>query len=103
MLLHGTNGRFVRIRFRGGESGSALVSDSPVIKHARNVADLRHFDLLDAPQGKVVILRTLKTEAESTDRAHKLPSVNAQMGNVILRSEEVRIPIRLEIGIAAAA
>ena len=103
MLLHGANGRFVRVRFCGGKSGGAFRRDSPVIEHAWDMTDLRRLDLLHAAQNQVVVLRAFEAEAESAHTSCQLSSVNAQMGDVVLRGEKVGVPVRLEIGIATAA
>ena len=74
-----------------------------MIEHAWDVTDLRCLDLLYAAQSQVVILRAFEARAESADAPCQLSSVNAQMGDVVLRGEEVWVPVGFKMRITTAA
>ena len=86
-----------RVVFLAGTDRSAAGQHSPVIQDARDVADLRGLDTLDEAQRKVVILCTLEPLPEATDLPHDVRAVHPEVGNQVMRQEEVVVPVALEV------
>src|SRR5690606_34692074 len=72
---------------------------APVIKHTRNVDDLFRRHMRQAAQEQVMILTSLHAGPEPSDTAKQTATIYAQMGNVVLREEQIGIPIALEVRI----
>ena len=76
---------------------------APVIEHHRNVHDAALGQPRDEAQRQVVILRAVEPRPKSTDGAHARGPISGKMCDQVVRQEEIRVPIRLEVGIAAQA
>src|SRR6476660_3935394 len=55
--------------------------------------DLRGLDLFDAAQSQIIILRTFEPDAKTTNLADQISSINAEVGDEILRQKKLGIPI----------
>src|ERR1700737_3973461 len=103
MLLHGANCSVVGVRFRSGEGRRALFGDAPMIENVRDMPDVSRIDPFNTTQCKIVVLRTFKPHTKSANVADERCGINAQVRNVVLRSEEVRIPIWLKVRVGTIA
>ena len=74
---------------------------APVVEDPRDVADVDGGDALSAAQQQVPVLCALHALAEAADLAHERRPVDAEMADVILRGEEHRIPVGLEVRLEA--
>ena len=74
-----------------------------MIKHTRYVDDLFRVCGFADSQHEIPVLRAVVTESESAQRTQDLHPIDAQMADVILRSQQDRIPVGLEIRMIAPA
>src|SRR5438105_3140699 len=73
------------------------MNGSPVIEHRRNVPDLLRPNPLDDTQGEVVVLAALESLPDSTDLTHEARAIHAEVADQVVGTEQIRVPIGLEI------
>ena len=91
--------RVVGVVFPPQPAGGRLARGAPVVEHARNVAHPRRGRELEHAERQVVVLGSLEALAESPGAAHELGSVHAEVADDVLRQEQVRAEVGLEIGV----
>lgn len=89
------------VGLRVGVVRGAFPMHAPVIEHPGHVVDLVRPDALDEAQRDVVVLGTLQALAEAADRLEDVGAIGAEMRHQVVRVEQVRVPVALEVRIPA--
>src|SRR3954467_7897106 len=76
---------------------------APVVKNTRNMSDLLRRNRVGHSQREIPILRALEAYAETARSAHGGGAINGEVREVVLAEQEVRIPIRFEVGIETSS
>ena len=98
-LLRGLRGVALRADEHRGRAGHA----APVVENLRDVPDAVAGGALDDAHREVPVLRALVADAESADIADEQRAVHAEVADVILDEEQVRVPVGLEVLVVAVA
>src|ERR1019366_4647027 len=74
-----------------------------MIKNPWDVSNMGGWDALNHAHGQIPVLGTLVAYAKTADLTDLGGAVNTEMADKVLTKKQVGIPIRLEVGIVAAA
>jgi hypothetical protein len=91
------------VAFRADQHGGGTGDAAPVIEDARDMADAVGGAALDNPHREIPILGPLIADAEAAHFADEQGAVDAEVADVVLDVEEIRVPVGLEIVVVAVA
>jgi hypothetical protein len=87
-----------------GIRGRGVGGLARVVEHLREVENLALVrDFGDAAEQQVVVVATVEPRPEPADRLHELSAVDRQVGDIVLRIEQVSREVRLEVRLTAPA
>ena len=76
-----------------------LTVHPPVVKHLRDMDNLRRLRMLHTSQDKIKILRTIVFCSQTADLVEKCLFDNQKMADVVIRTDHLRVKVRLEMRI----
>ena len=89
--------RFVHVAFLFRRAGGRAGDGAPVIQHPWHMTDLAGLCPFRNPQREVPVLRAFEPFPKSSELASKAGMVDAKVADAILRAQQIRVPVRLQI------
>src|SRR5205807_454172 len=103
MLFEGPPRSVLGIGLRARGARRRSFDRAPVVENERNVADARGATACDHSQVEIVILAAFEALAKSAHLTHARGAQRRDVRQVVLRQEEVGVPVRLEERVVESA